>query len=99
MKNTLKTPFNTETGKEYKGPNIVSLVHAEEARKYPTTEWGTFLQWRAKGFSVTKGEHGTHCRTFGNGTRKSKATGKAIEGSYFRTFVLFNLAQVQQIAV
>src|ERR1700750_3039101 len=54
-------PVNVETGKHYQGGNVWSLAFSAMDASYPTGIWGTFKQWKAKGATVKKGEHGTLC--------------------------------------
>ena len=83
-------PYNAKTGAEYQGMNIGALL----GKNYPSKKWATFLQWRELGYSVTKGQHGTYCRTFGK--IENIKDGKKTSDSFFKGFVLFNETQVQK---
>jgi len=87
-------PYNTITNEPYNGQNIDTLL----SRGYDVQEWGTFLQWRDKGYKVRKGEKGTRCMTFGTTTKLDKKTGKQKVAGYMKGFVLFNVAQVELVA-
>ena len=91
MEKTL--PYNATTGLAYQGRNIDTLMTSQ----YEAKEWATFLQWRAKGFKVIKGQHGTHCMTFGEHTKLDTKTGKAKAVGYMKGFVVFNREQVEAI--
>lgn len=85
----MQIPYNIVSGLEYQGFNINELL----ARGYTSPEWGTFLQWREKGFKVKKGEHGAHIRTFVQVTPKKKGDSDMAP----RHYVVFNQEQVEEI--
>jgi len=49
-------PLNVESGKPYRGVNILSLWCASLKKGYSIGYWGTFNQWKTKDASVRKGE-------------------------------------------
>lgn len=49
-------PVNIDTGKAYRGVNILALWASAEVRGYSTGTWGTYRQWQNKGCQVRKGE-------------------------------------------
>lgn len=55
----LSMPTNANTGKEYRGTNIVTLWVSAQIAGYDVNEWATFKQWAERGASVRKGEKGT----------------------------------------
>lgn len=52
-------PYNAQSGRSYRGLNIITLWMTAEARGYGSGVWGTFQQWKEKGASVRKGEKAT----------------------------------------
>ena len=53
----LSSPFNTSSGKPYRGINILLLWAAAQKHNYGSNEWGTYRQWQELGGQVRKGEH------------------------------------------
>ena len=53
-------PLNAETGKPYRGVNIIALWATQQDKGYQSNEWATFKQWQEKGAQVRKGEKATH---------------------------------------
>ncbi len=51
-------PRNTKTGNPYTGSNAGHLLNVRKEKEYKSNIWGTFLQWRDKKRTVTKGEQG-----------------------------------------
>ena len=50
---------NITTKKTYRGINILLLNCAATEQKFTSAVWGTFKQWKDKGFTVRKGEKAT----------------------------------------
>lgn len=51
--------YNILTQKPYRGINILLLNCAATEQKFTSAVWGTFKQWKDKGFAVRKGEKAT----------------------------------------
>lgn len=51
-------PFNSSTGNQYRGINIILLWCASLQKEYGSSEWGSFKQWQQKKESIRKGEKG-----------------------------------------
>jgi antirestriction protein ArdC len=84
-------PYNTATGLEYQGRNAGTLGSGE---------WGTFLQWRAKGMGVRKGEHGRAIMAVGSTVqKKNKITGAVEDMRAVRWYTVFSTAQVAPVSV
>ncbi|MGI9571534.1 MAG: ArdC family protein, partial [Desulfobulbia bacterium] len=49
-------PVSAATGKHYNGINILNLWSAAQNAGFGSNEWGTFKQWKARGFAVQKGQ-------------------------------------------
>lgn len=49
-------PSNVETGKLYRGINILSLWSSSVAKSFDNGIWGTYKQWTEQGCQVKKGE-------------------------------------------
>ena len=82
------TPYNAVTGLKYAGRNVNALG---------TGEWATFLQWRQKGYSVKKGEHGTKIVKFVEFISKDNAQKVAKAASAPRVYTVFERGQVELI--
>lgn len=52
-------PVNVESGKTYRGVNVLALWASAIEHGYESSEWGTYKQWAAKGAQVRKGEKST----------------------------------------
>lgn len=49
-------PCNVQSGKAYRGVNVLALWAASEARGFSSGLWGTYRQWAERGAQVRKGE-------------------------------------------
>jgi len=54
-------PYNPLSGVQYKGGNRLRLMEAVIRHEYTDPRWGTFLQFKEKGYYPKKGEHGILC--------------------------------------
>ena len=70
MTTNAEVPRNPITGTIYQGMNATTLAAASDCK-----EWATFLQWKASGFSVKKGEHGERIRAFPTVERNDETAG------------------------
>lgn len=53
-------PHNAETGKAYRGFNVLAFASEALERGYSSGTWATYKQWQALGAQVRRGEHGTY---------------------------------------
>lgn len=92
-------PVNIETGKHYRGVNILSLWAASFSHGYEHPIWGTFNQWSNLGCSVRKGEKAS-VGVFWKPLDLESEADQSVEGEatasrwVARAFPLFNCAQV-----
>lgn len=93
------TPSNFLTGAHYKGVNTLLLGLAAHAQGYDIPVWGTFKQWRLKGGSVRRGEHGTLGVFYKLETFRKEDTGEEAHIPVLKHFFLFNAAQVDGIEI
>jgi len=97
-------PVNVETGKRYRGVNIVSLWAASYNSGYKDPIWGTFKQWSDLGCSVNKGEKAS-IGVFWKPLDLDSDPDQSVEGEathsrwIARAFPLFNCAQVDGYVV
>lgn len=91
------TPSNFLTGANYKGVNTLLLGLAAHEQGYDISVWGTFKQWRLKGGSVRRGEHGTLGVFYKLETFRQEDTGEETSIPVLKHFYLFNAAQVEGI--
>lgn len=47
---------NAETGRAYRGVNVLALWMTAQARGFSSGQWATYSQWQAQGVQVRKGE-------------------------------------------
>ena len=96
-------PYNPLSGVQYKGGNRMRLMEAVITHEYTDPRWGTFRQFKEKGYYPKKGEHGILCEKwiFEKEVKKKDNTGKEIKVveelrkpivSYFK---VFNGEQIQ----
>lgn len=52
-------PTNIESGKQYRGVNVLGLWASSYLQGFQESVWGTFKQWSEKGLFVRKGEKAT----------------------------------------
>lgn len=57
---SLHMPVNAQTGKAYRGVNVISLWVASETRGYDHNLWATYRQWAELGAQVRKSEKSAH---------------------------------------
>lgn len=72
---------------------------AAHQQGYDRPLWATFKQWRLKGATVRRGEHGTLGIFYKPETFRDENTGKDVTIPILKHFFLFNLAQVEGIEV
>lgn len=93
-------PANAITGRCYSGINIPILWHAADVRGYPTNSWLTFKQALEKSACVRKGEKGTQVVfTKRLSVKKDDDADEQRQISMLRAFTVFNVAQVEGLAV
>ena len=90
-------PANAATGRDYNGINIPILWHAALSKGYPSQGWMTFKQAKGLGATVRAGEKGTHVVFTKKLTVKEEDEEKQI--AMLRTYVVFNIAQIDGLAV
>jgi antirestriction protein ArdC len=99
-------PKNANTGKHYRGSNILSLWIDADDKKFEHQTWSTFKQWQELGAQVRKGEKGSLIVKYGEWTPKdnpsattaqSTPSGDDAEHSklmFAKAAWVFNVAQV-----
>ena len=90
-------PTSIATGHTYSGINILLLGLTRMVKGWQSNQYGTFKSWRAKGYSVAKGEKATHIVWYGSGTRKVQNEDGTEESRGWRSakaYAVFNAEQV-----
>lgn len=93
-------PMNLQSGKRYRGINVLALWVAANAAGYTDGLWGTYKQWLACGAQVRKGERATTVvlwKEYKPGRQDDEADNGTDEGRprlFARAFSVFNRAQV-----
>ena len=85
-------PVNVDSGKAYRGVNVVTLWFEAAERGYDSNIWGTYNQWQGKGAQVRKGEKGSMGVFFKSYTRQVE--GEDVNAMVARASTLFNADQV-----
>lgn len=86
-------PFNTATGRKYRGINIVLLWAANLKYEHQTNEWGTFNHWKAKNEFVRSGEKGSVVVKYD--VLEVEEAGKKKEIPYLKKYWVFNKCQLE----
>ncbi len=86
-------PYNAATGRRYNGVNVLLLWGATFTRGYRHASWLTYLQAKALGGQVKKGEHATAIVFAGSSVKKDE-TGEEEKYRFLRFHSIFNVEQV-----
>lgn len=86
-------PYNAATGRRYNGVNVLLLWGTTLEKGYGHAAWLTYLQAKALGGQVRKGEHATAI-VFARSTAKKDATGEEEKYRFLRFHSIFNVEQV-----
>ena len=92
-------PSNASSGKAYQGINIVILWAAAQDAGYASSKWLTYKQAAALGATVRKGERGTGIVFYSPLQIEDEATGEEKEICMLKSFVVFNIAQIDGLPV
>lgn len=92
------SPSNAQTGRAYRGVNVLSLWMTAKARGFGSGQWATYRQWQEQGAQVRKGETATavvlwkplEARDAENGDDSERA-GRFVA----RAYSVFNADQVE----
>lgn len=93
-------PTNVQSGKRYRGINVLALWAAADGAGYGDGLWGTYKQWQAAGAQVRNGERATTVvlwKEFAPTRQSDEVEGSEDEGRprlFARAFWVFNRAQV-----
>ncbi len=92
-------PKNLDSGKRYRGINVLLLGMSAWSSGYSSDYWMTFKQAQAKGGQVRKGEKGSLVTFWKMYATKDKETGEPIEIPMLKHYTAFNLEQIEGIAI
>ena len=90
-------PTSIVTDNPYSGINVLILGLTRMAKGWQSNYYGTFKSWRAKGYSVAKGEKATHIVWYGSGSRKVQnedGTEDSVGWRSAKAYAVFNAEQV-----
>src|SRR5579885_1063554 len=106
----LRTPFNPNSGKPYRGGNALHLLAVGMKNGYSDPRWMTYRQAAENGWQVRKGEKGTQIEfwdfsrtdTRPDATRSDSASNEAAARSeankpIHRVYTVFNAQQIEGI--
>ena len=91
-------PVSISTGEPYSGFNVLILGLSRMANGWNSNHYGTFKSWRSQGYSVEKGQKGTHITCYKSGTKTvKKDNGQEDTESWrmLRLYTVFNADQVK----
>jgi antirestriction protein ArdC len=97
-------PTNAQTGRRYRGVNVLSLWCAARGAGFSDDRWATYRQWKAVGGQVRRGEKGALVIFYqgadvpgdrGAGDGKEGASELADRRFVLRSSVVFNASQVE----
>lgn len=97
---TGRLPTNYDSGKEYRGINILTLGIAEMVRGYSSPFWLTFLQANKYGGHIRRGEHATHIVFSDKKVKeveKEDGTKELKTWHVVRSYPVFNFAQTEGV--
>lgn len=89
--------YNFKTKKAYSGQNIATLWDAKVMGGFDSEYWMTYKQAQEMGFQVRKGSEGTRLMKVVEKEVLNKVTGKLEKKKLPKTFVVFNMSQMDQI--
>jgi antirestriction protein ArdC len=92
-------PTSMTTGKPYTGINSLILSVVGSRKKYERGLWLTYKQASALGGQVIRGEKGTHIVYYKMYNGKDKVTGEDVTFPIMKSYVVFNIAQCENIKV
>lgn len=92
-------PTSMTTGHAYTGINSLILALVASRKKYERGLWLTYKQASALGGQVTRGEKGTHIVYYKMYNGKDKVTGEDVTFPIMKSYVVFNIAQCENIKV
>ena len=90
-------PFSIDSGKSYTGFNTLILGLSRMSQGWSSNEFGTFKSWRRKGYSVAKGQKGTHITYYTSGTKTIENDNGQEETKSWRTLKLYTVFNAEQI--
>jgi antirestriction protein ArdC len=97
---TGRLPTNYDTGKEYRGVNILTLGIAEMVRGYSSPYWMTFKQANKHGGHIRKGERATYIMFSDRkirGVLKEDGSKEEKVFHFVRSFPVFNWEQTEGV--
>ena len=90
-------PFSIDSGNSYTGFNTLILGLSRMSQGWSSNEFGTFKSWRRKGYSVAKGQKGTHITYYTSGTKTIENDNGQEETKSWRTLKLYTVFNAEQI--
>ena len=91
-------PFSIDSGNSYTGFNTLILGLSRMSQGWSSNEFGTFKSWRRKGYSVAKGQKGTHITFYKSGTKTIENDNGQEETKSWRTLKLYTVFNAEQIS-
>ncbi|QDS92486.1 DNA primase TraC [Roseimaritima multifibrata] len=92
-------PKNMDSGKRYRGINVLLLGMAAWSGGYSSDYWMTFKQALANGGQVRKGEKGSLVTFWKMYETKDKETGKDVTLPVLKHYTAFNVQQIDGIEI
>ncbi|KLU02217.1 Antirestriction protein [Rhodopirellula islandica] len=92
-------PKNLESGKRYRGINVLLLGMRSFEAGFSSDYWMTYRQAQAKNGQVKKGEKGSLVTFWKMYATRDKATGEPIEIPMLKHYTAFNVEQIDGIEI
>ncbi|MBE9128320.1 DUF1738 domain-containing protein [Coleofasciculus sp. LEGE 07081] len=88
-------PSNVESGKQYRGINILSLWASSLKQGFSSGIWGTYKQWADLGCQVRKGERASPVVFWDSYTDDQSDSETTVQRTFCKRFSVFNSLQVE----
>lgn len=90
---------NVVSQKAYRGINRLLLAMVGGIKGYSNPAWGTYKQWEELGGQVRKGEKAAKIIFWSKASATDKNTGESKEYAFAKAYFVFNVEQVDGIAI
>lgn len=87
-------PVNADSGRPYRGVNVLMLWAMSLERGFTSGVWGTYRQWQNLGAHVSRGASGTPV-VYWDTIAKLNEKGEPVEYSFVKHWTVFNQDQVE----
>jgi antirestriction protein ArdC len=93
-----RLPINAQSGKPYRGINVLTLWCEQAEKGYTSNQWVTYKQAQALGGNVRKGERSTPVVFWKFDKKVDKQTGEVDAYAFARYYSVFHVSQCDGLA-